>query len=201
MGVNVTIQNGDKNAQVLSNGALKVQLAETTQAEIDLKLPFSSFFTDSSGSDEMAVNGSVTPAKYTLAPPDSDKNLYISTITFLPIGNGVQLNRFANITPLSAGCDFVYINNQGELVVASGIKSNYELSVICGNADSAAIYSNVLSNNDGMIQVFDFKERLGYDRGIILKGGTNQRLEFTVNDDLTSVVSYKVRADGFQQPK
>jgi hypothetical protein len=164
---------------------------------------------------DMKVDGSVTPQEfYIQALPDRD--IYISTVTFLVLAELTitDLSEFAGLnTALTNGCDFFYVDEQvGEIQLTRTITTNFDFVRATQAALSIGIAANdmfkignVTSNSDeGFFCLFKFKN-YGYESeyrgGLKLRGGTNERLVFRINDDLaltpSSISELDVKAFGY----
>lgn len=213
MGILSNIVDGSgtrSRAKVLKNGALVVQTADVLQSEKEKIIIFNSFLTDDgtkTGNSDARVNGSVTPVEFYIVPPNQDKDLYISTVFFTIADSGATLNQFGNISALTNGFDFFYQNDLGDNVIRSGLTTNFEIGRMCGfqpafgSGSTAFRANNVEGNSEGFLFEYDFKKKNGFARGIVLEGGSNQRLALRVNDDVTGVDKFDIYVTGFERIK
>ena len=202
IGTNILDGKGSSNrAQVLKNGALVVQMADVLQAANDRRLLLNGFLTDDgtpTGSNDMTVDGSTNPVDFFIKPPSIDKDLYISSLVFTLGGNTATLAKFANITALSNGCDLFYVNDLGERTIRGNILTNFQIGQMCGGGYQLNLFNNVSGNDDGFVMRYDFKRQNGYNTGLILTAGTNQRLVLRVRDNLSGASTFDIYYSGFE---
>lgn len=195
-------------AKVLDSGALLVQQDELVQFGGERLLIYNGFLTDNglaTGSKDMRSDGSVTPQIFYIQPPDQNKDLYISSLIFTIADAGATLSQFGGITALTNGCTLRYFNKEGERVIRSGLTSNFEFGRMCGfqpafgSGIAAFVASNVIGNSEAFIFQLDFKKMNGFQYGLRLSGGTTQRLEIVINDNITAVDLFDCYVSGFER--
>ena len=154
-----------------------------------------------SGSESMNVDGSATPANFSLEPAE-DADIYIMRIAILLADGNVAHNTFGQLTALTNGFDlfvedsgtktyFVYrAKTGGEIIAQSGFYSGWgnsgtawELTAWEGQADATAV----------ALPISDF-----VPGGIRLGRGTYNKIEATVSDDLTAMSGFWIRIFGYQ---
>ncbi len=144
-----------------------------------------------SGSNDMRVNGSVTPQTFFIsAIPGYD--VFLKTVSFLISDVGAALNNFGALAVLTNGCTFSYEDSEGDVVIQSAIKTNFDMIRMSGGepafgTGTAAFQAQnaVASLSDAYFPVFDFQKMCGFSQGIKLKSNTKQRLKIIINDNLS----------------
>lgn len=175
--------------------------------ESKIALPFRQYFTDngnSSGSNVMAVNGSINNSEFYISANDS-YDVYIKYIT-IEIGDGgsPSLNKFGSLSALNNGVAFYWDTQiQPNYELHEGIKTNKEFVRI--GSDTAAIGSGTeafLADVSGggteksYLPSIDFKEIYGLPWGIRLRKGTLDNLKFVIQDNLTGLSTFNAIATG-----
>lgn len=165
-------------------------------------IPLSSFFVDSAGSQDMVVNGSVTPVEFTIdAMPFRD--CYIKTIGFNILDMGATLGSFGNIAALTNGVLFEW-ETLGETVELGVFKTNYDMVRLAGGqpafGDSTTAFraANVVGNIDAFMPMLDFATIFGLPWGVLLAGDTKQKLRITIRDDISAIDGFDIQARGFE---
>jgi|GEM_PF-6895264 len=174
--------------------------------EVDA-LPFRQYFTDtgvSGGTSDMNVNGSTNFVDYYISA-QSKYDVYIKYIT-VEIGDGGSpaLNKFGALTALSNGVSF-YWDTQTEPLyeLHEGIKTNKEFIRIA--SDTAGIGTGVdafLADVSGggteksYLPNMDCAEIYGLPWGLRLRKGTNDKLIFRVQDNLSGLSTFNAIATG-----
>jgi hypothetical protein len=201
--------NGN-TARVLNTGALLVQQDELVQFGSERILIFNGFLTDDgtqTGSNDMRVNGSVTPQSFFITPPDIEKDLYISSIFFTIADAGATLSKFGNLTALTNGCSLQYNNKEGNILIRDGLTRNFEFGRMCGfnpsfgSGNDAFRANNVIGSSEAYLFKYDFKIMNGFDYGLRLEGGTTQSLSLTINDNITGLDLFDCYVSGFERIK
>lgn len=200
--------NSGNTARVLESGALLVQQDELVQFGGERLLIFNGFLTDDgteTGSNDMRVNGSVNSIDFFITPPNVNRDFYISSLFFTIADAGATLRQFGNIGALANGCTLKYNNNEGERTIRSGLVSNFEFGRMCGfrpafgSAADAFRATNVVGNSEAYLFEYDFKRQNGFQYGLRLSGGTNQKLTLTINDNVTGVDAFECYVSGFER--
>lgn len=201
-------------AKVSKEGALSVVVhPHPPRNETIDALPFRQYFTANgmaNGSNDMRVNGSITPKDYYIAASEI-YDIYIGYVS-VEIGDGgsPNLNKFGNLTALTNGIEWIWFNNrEGEYELHEGIKTNKEFIRL--GTDSAGFGDGVnafLADVSGgaseksYLPNIDLKESFGLPWGIRLRKATEDKLIFRINDDLTTlttlnILAYGIRLNGF----
>jgi len=182
-----------RNAIVDEGGYLRVQSSFIPpDDDRDLKVVYRNFLTlDGDGTtNSMLVDGSTTSQLFFIqGEPNND--IYITTISFFIQADGLTLgNDFAgNGTLLTNGCRLYYEDKNGEINVGANLDSNFSFVRLCqGNApfgnDTFAFIKNA-----GVPAIFpnlNFKKVFGFNQGLKLLSGTNNKLILEINDDLST---------------
>jgi hypothetical protein len=149
------------------------------------------------------VNGSVNPQSFWIQA-ESDKDIYITSVSFLIADAGATLNEFGNIGALANGCRVYYEDENGIINVGTGLISNFEFIRLClgqpsfGTGTTAFQAGNIAGTSEGYIPVLDFRN-FGFRWGLRLKAGSLNKLVLEVNDDVTGVDAFNVIAYGFRR--
>jgi hypothetical protein len=172
-----------------------------------IALPFRQYFTDNgsvSGSNVMGVNGATNYVDYYISAQQG-YDVYIKYIT-VEIGDGgiPSLNKFGALTALTNGVAFYWDTQTDPLYeLHEGIKTNKEFIRIA--SDTGAIGTGVESyladvsgggSEKSYLPNMDITESYGLPWGLRLKKGTNDRLVFRVQDDLTGLSTFNAIATG-----
>jgi hypothetical protein len=170
-------------------------------------LPFRQYFTDngiSTGSNIMSVNGATNYTDFYIEA-NSNYDIYIKYIT-CEIGDGgiPSLNKFGALTALTNGVAFYWDTQTDPLYeLHEGIKTNKEFIRIA--SDTGAIGTGVeayLADVSGggaeksYLPNMDMTELYGLPWGLRLKQGTNDKLIFRVQDNLTGLSTFNAIATG-----
>lgn len=171
--------------------------------------PFRQYFTDdgtSAGSNDWAVDGSVTNANFSIGA-DVDFDVYIKSIS-LVIGDGGSpaLNKYGALTALTNGVQWCLFNQElGLYELHDGIKTNLEFIRL--GVDTAAIGTGTdafLADVSGggteksYLPTIDLAETFGLRYGIRLRRGTKDKLTFTVRDDLSALTTHNAIGYGIR---
>lgn len=165
----------------------------TVDTPLDFAYPIGSFAT--SGSDNLAVDGSVTPQIFALrntterTPITIDGTRMIFTcLTVDP----VDLSKFGDIVGgLTNGIVLRTVN--GVFSNIFNAKSNAELSNLMFNFEIVAS-SNPAQGQDGFIGRLTFA---GQNRvGVTIRIAENDDLQLIVQDDLSSLIEFKIKIEG-----
>jgi len=141
----------------------------------------------------MNVNGSVTPQIFSLRAGSSPQIPLVVDITRIIIAgtcsSAVSLGLFGNLSALLNGCVFRHTDGQTRNIF--NVKTNLEMSNICFDFD---IYSATGQGLDGFVCRITFA---GQNKmGVALRVMADEDLEFIVQDNLTTITSLEVIAEG-----
>lgn len=171
----------------------------------NLEFPFTSYFKNSSGSNDMKVNGSTTNVAFYITS-DNDYDIYLKRIS-VEIGddNNPALNDFGDIsTGLTNGVQVVWsVNPEGDLILHDGIKTNKEFirfgTNTIGFGDGTTAFLADVSGagaEKSYLPIIDFTETFGMVHGLRLKKGSKDKISFIVRDDLTGLTTFNIIATG-----
>lgn len=197
-----------KHLKINGEGEISVVIHQHPPIEEDVSaLPFRQYFTDNgmaSGSSVMSVNGATNFVDFYISA-NNNYDIYIKYIT-VEIGDGgtPALNKFGALTALTNGVAF-YWDTQTEPLyeLHEGIKTNKEFIRIA--SDTGAIGTGTeayLADVSGggteksYLPNMDMKEIYGLPWGLRLRKGTNDRLMFRVQDNLTGLSTFNAIATG-----
>lgn len=211
--VNVNLKDGKGRgnlAKINGEGELSVVVHPHPPKDEDQNaLPFRQYFTDdgtTGGSNIMAVNGSSTTVDFFIkAVPTND--IYIKYISVEISDNGSpNLNGFGALSALTNGVKWTWFNQEeGDYELHEGIKTNKEFIRI--GTDTAAIGTGsdaFLADVSGggtaksYFPAIDISEGYGLPWGLRLRKGTTDKIIFTVQDNLTSLVTFNAVAYGIR---
>jgi hypothetical protein len=196
--------------RVYEEGELAVTIHQhPVQDEQIVALPFRQYFTntgDKSGSNDMRANGSINFVDYQINS-SQEYDIYIKYIT-TEIGDGgaPSLNKFGNLAALTNGVAFFWKNGSEPLYeLHEGIKTNKEFIRIA--SDTAGIGTGVeayLADVSGggteksYLPNMDITEIYGFPWGLRLRRGTEDKLIFRVQDDLSGLTTFNAIATGIR---
>jgi len=212
MVLGIKIENGDgtkQAAQVVNGGELLITNSNTPAPIAQKVKPFRQFLTDdglSTGSNDMQVDGSVTPVQFWI-PADDENDRYLTTLSFLIGDANMNLSLFGASAALTNGCKLFYTSVKGETLIADELQSNFDFVRLClgepafGTGANAFIASKVTSagaSDNAIIPVLDLTKFLP-PFGIKIDKGTTQKLILEVQDNTTGVDAFNVVASGFDR--
>jgi len=192
------------DAQVTSDHALKVSpvtiaTADQTLSELTLKKQYRDWLRNSSGSENMNVNGSVTPVLFEeTAEPGKVKWItawrLIMHNTYMEIDTN-DFRRFgtAAVAPgLTNGLEFYFEQSGRHIdVFLEPVKNIGDFLQYADDYES--LVNAVAAQTDYLHFIFRF------DQPVALPAGSNDKIVMKVNDNLTSVDLMKVVVRGWQE--
>jgi len=167
--------------------------------------PFRQFMTvdgTATGSEDMLVDGSVTPVDFFVEAPQ-DQDLYVTRISFIVVDQNMTLNQFGNIGALTNGMRLFYIDELGEVDIAESLQTNFDFVRLCsglpsfGDGTTAFIANNVDFISEGIIPILDLKDTFGFRWGLEFRNGSTQKLILRIRDDITGIDAMNVIVYGF----
>jgi hypothetical protein len=205
----ISAQNPQNGLKINGEGEIAVTMHQHPPLdEVVEAFPFAQWFTAdgaSSGSNDLRVDGSVNPQKFYISAR-SDVDLFIKTISVRISDAGATLDEFGNLPALTNGVSFEYISSSiGDLVIQDQIQTNLDFirlgvstPAIGGGTD--AFKADLTGGGaDTYLPVIDLSATFGFVWGLHLKKGTLDRIQFTVNDDLsTGIDTLNIRGFGSQ---
>lgn len=173
--------------------------------EAFISYPFRQYFTDDgmrTGSNNMIV--STAQDFYISASQTVD--IFIKSVSIRIGDSSTSLDKFGGLTALTNGCDFLFRNDStGEVTIADELKTN--LSLLRLGASTGAVGTGLDAylldvsgggTEDTYLPFIDFSVLFGYRYGIRLKKGSNDRVIFRINDNLTGLITFNAIAYGSQ---
>lgn len=141
-----------------------------------------------SGSQEMSVNGSVTPVEFSLSDLPAGQKIIIQSLSFV-IGADVELNlnQFGNVAELVNGVIF----NCGGGVIT--IKDNSDIFLISSNWVINTVARLVGLDYTAIIGRWDFTDTFGGNAPVIVNADD---FKITVQDDLSGLPLFRVSCHG-----
>ena len=202
--------HGSENTlKINGEGEIGVVLhAHPPQDEVVEAYPFSQWFTDdglSTGSNDMRVNGSTTSQDFYIEGRQ-ELDIYIKTISVQISDNGAALNKFAALAALTNGVSFLFANDAlGEVTIQDEIKTNLDfirlgLSTGAIGTGTDAYKADISGGGaDTYLPTIDLSLTFGFPWGLRLIKGSNDKLIFRVNDDLsTGIDTFNIKGFGIQ---
>jgi hypothetical protein len=171
-----------------------------------IALPYRQRLANSAGSTDMTVDGSATAVQFFVSASQT-YNIYIASLSWI-IGDGGSpaLNKYGALTALTNGVRVDYVTEDlGTFEMHDGIKTNLE--AIRFGVDTGAIGTGgdaYLADVSGggteksYLPSVDFRETFGLPYGLRLRKETNDKLVFTVRDDLTGLTTHDIIAYGIR---
>lgn len=194
-----------KLTDVTPREALKVQPLPETAVGIPQKvltalLVEREYLTDSAGSSNLNVDGSVTAVDFTIeAEPTltkwitgfdvlfEDGNLDMASTEFRRFGDATAAN-----TPLTNGV--LIFAEQSGIITNIAVDPITVMGDFFNYADSYVNLVNAIATNVDFLR-WTFM----LDKPIVIPAGTQDRFVFTIRDNLTAMSSFKVIARGYKE--
>lgn len=176
------------------NGEGEINIVQHTHPpirELVDVFPYRQYFTNSSGSNDMRVNGSTNNVEFCLRASET-RDIWVKTISVIIADAGARLNRFGDIAALTNGVKFSYSNQGlGEVVIHEGLKTNLQflrLGTASHSIGGANAYKADISGAgaDAYLPIIDMAEAFGMQYGLRLRKGTLDKICFTVRDNLST---------------
>jgi hypothetical protein len=155
----------------------------------------------------MAVNGSSTTVEYWI-PAADDADLYIKTISVQISDTGtVDLSKFGAESALANGVEFCHVSQDtGATIIHQGIDTNLEFIRLglatAGHGDGTTAFQADVSGGGGTatyLPVIDLEQTFGYRFGLRLRKGTEDKLVFKVQDNLSGLATFNAIGYGIRQ--
>lgn len=205
------IGSSGKQANINGEGELNVVVHPhpPTDGFVDV-LPFRQYFTDdgtATGSNDMIVSGTVAAPEEFCISASIEYDIYVKYIS-VNIGDGgtPALNKFGALSALTNGVKWTWFTqNTGDYELHEGIKTNLEFIRLAG--DTAAIGSGTdafLADTSGggteknYLPNINMAETFGLPWGIRLKKGTEDKLIFSIQDNMAGLVTFNAIAYGIR---
>lgn len=173
--------------EVLNNQSLDPRTCTDT-----LSFPFSEFFVNGSSSD-MRVDGSSTSVDFSVSAR-GDRDVFVKVISVFLSDAGAQLDDFGALSSLTNGVSFTYKTNSiGIVTIQDEIQTNYDFirlghSTHAVGDNTTAYKINFPGGASPTVYnpIIDLSKTFGFPWGLRLKKGSQDKLTFTVNDDLSA---------------
>lgn len=168
------------------------------------------FLRDESGSEDMTVLASPASPVVFSVRADSRADLYIKSLLFSITGTDMTLADFGSIAALTDPCILAYDTGTQRVILDAAITTNFDLLRLGGElmpgvggspADALKTSSPAMgmSTDDAYNAFIDFERVYGFPFGIRLEQGTDQRLDFLIQDDLTGIDTFACNVFGFSR--
>ena len=188
---NVEIVNtaNDKSVTITIDGAKQ----RLDVSNVDVSDPKSGNFTNipltNGGSDELNVDGSVTPVDFTSEPP-TNKNMIVYRLLLVMEDNSMSWPKFAGRTALTNGV-VIYVTEDGveRNIVTDPIKTNRDFVWNCYDVEIDAATTAIL------------RLRWTFSRAgtvLVLKDSFSDNFRIEINDDLSGVSYFKATIQGYE---
>lgn len=205
------IGSNGKQAKINGEGELNVVVHPhpPTDGFVDV-LPFRQYFTDdgtTTGSNDMVVSGTLASPEEFYIPASVDYDIYVKYIS-VNIGDGgtPALNKFGALSALTNGVKWTWFTqNTSDYELHEGIKTNLEFIRLA--SDTAAIGSGTdafLADTSGggteknYLPNIDIAETFGLPWGLRLRKGTEDKLIFSIQDNMTGLITFNAIAYGIR---
>lgn len=196
------VNNNGKEVHMDDNGSLVVTSNTHPPIESNITLlPYRDYFMDNLGNIEMNVNGSINNVDFDIRANGSLKS--IKSIFVSIVDANATLGQFGNIGVLTNGIEFKWVSSDfGDVIISNALKTNFDFIALAGGQPAyggginAFIANNVVGNEEAIIAFVDFSSLFGFQYGIPLRPNTNDRLSFTIKDDLSAVTQFRIIAYG-----
>lgn len=179
---------------------------------VDFIQPIAIDFTDSAGSTDMRVDGSVTPQEFFISA-DIERtrpaDRYINSIVFTIADQSGELRNFGALSRLTNGCRLYYISERGEVTIRDGLSSNFDFIRLCvgepawGTALDSFQADRAIgvggNASDAWIPTLNFAKVFGTQFGIKLSAGSIQKVILEINDNVTGVDEFTAIGYGFDR--
>lgn len=175
-------------------------------ADLDA-IVFRAFLTDSAGSSDMTVLASPTAPVVFSARSVQGSDLYIKSLTFVITGTGMNLGEFGDLVALTDPCILTYETETIRVTLADDITTNFDLirlggELMPGVGDGGTALkvespSMVGPTDDAYTAFIDFSRVYGFPFGIRLAADTEQRFDFLIQADLSTLPTFDCTVQGF----
>lgn len=200
----ITSPDGKNQAQVTDDQELCVIEAPYPPLVTQKVRPFRQYLTidgTASGSNDMGIDGSVTPVDFFVEAKDTEDR-YITSLNWLvAYGSIGRPYLWADGAALTNGTRLFYESQSGEVDIHEAIKINQDLFRLSfAPIPLAWEVRHVNANNDYGYFISTDLTKMGLPFGIKLDRGTKQRLVSCIRDNAgASAVTFNVIAYGFDR--
>lgn len=185
--------SGRWGLKVNDDGSLNARIsARVPRNEQEIERPYTSFFTDSNGSENMIINPAVSPNRFCVRATGED--IYINFISIIITSSNATLDNFGGGTALTNGVNFFYESNiVGTSTIAASVKRNLGFFRSAtggngfGNSDNAFRADTKGGGNTVLTYSpqYSLKQIYGFTHGLRLLANSSDQLCIEINDDLT----------------
>ena len=198
----------DRKLKIYDEGAVGVVVHDHPPFDEGIpSYPFSQWMTsdgDATGSNNMLVDGSTNSQLFYISAK-SDVDIYIKTLSIRVADGSAVLNKFGNLAALPNGCDLIFFNNDlGEVVIQDEMKTNLDIVRVglstptIGSGSTAFRADTSGAGTDTYLPFIDLSQTFGFPWGLRLKKGTNDRIGFSINDDVSAMDGFDIKGFGIQ---
>lgn len=212
MGVNAKIfdaTGGRNGLRIDSDGTANVVVHPHPPKMEELRtLPFAQFFTSdgtSTGSNDMIVNATLANTSDFYIKSDPVYDLYINRVTIQISDPGASLTKFGALTALTNGVQWFFKNSEvGTLTLSTAWKTNLDIFRDATHGKEFGDTSPWLvdiaggAGEDTYFPVIDIEEAFGVQWGLLLKKNSDDRLGFSVRDNLTGLTVFNIKGYGIR---
>lgn len=181
--------------RISENGSAYITIDPTPPDLKERTKPFANFFRDENGSDNLAVDGSITPVDFSIKANSSD--IYLKKMYFQIVDASMDFSKFGGLAALTNGCQLLYKRTKGDIILYEEIKTNANLAQATGD-NKTGIITNYKGSNNGYPPILEPESTYGYPYGFKLEAKTIDEFVFRVRDDLTGLAEFNIYATGRQ---
>jgi hypothetical protein len=194
MSLDVKIVGKDGEAVKITENAMEVIVHDhPAKGDHAFLLPFREFMSNSAGATDMLVDGSTTPQVFSINARQ-DYDIWVRSVSFTISDAGATLSKFGNLTALTTGCALAWESNAlGHVTIGDGLKSNFDFVQMAdfnpsfGDGTAAFRAGNAVGTSEAFVPTLDFSKSFGFKWGIPLIKGTQDRIIFTINDNVSTI--------------
>lgn len=194
-----------KTAQVTPRNSVLVQVAPVSAAGLSVGDLTSlrlnrEYFTNSSNSEDMNVDGSTTPVEFSIAS-EIGLTKWITGFRLLLEGANLEMNtndfrRFGSAT----GANSSLTNGVEIFSVQSGETINITVEPVGVMGDFFSYSDDYLNLINAVSSQSDYLQfRFNFDKPIVLPDGSADELTIQINDDLTAIDKFVAIARGYKE--
>lgn len=190
--------------KVNNDGSTIVEIsAKPPLSEDQVELPFQSFFLNQEGSSEMNLNPTQGADDLFCVNSLPNKDIFLTHLTIILSGPGAALEKFGNIAELTNGLDFFYESISGKSIVAQPLVRNLDFFRASTGGDGfgsgqEAFRAEIQGGQSNLTYLpkFDLKNLYGLTHGLRLRAGSQDRMCFNINDDLSLISEFNAQVYG-----
>jgi hypothetical protein len=169
-------------------------------------LPVREYFKTAAGSSDMKVDGSSTNVDFFIGAQE-DFDVYIKTVSILIADASQTLQEFGNLNAaLTNGVLFEWVTTDlGSVTIHDSLKTNFDFirlalgSPAIGDGAAAFLANNAIATNiEAYLPVVDLASVFGFPYGLRLRRGTNDKLVFTIRDNVSAVDQFDIIGYGLK---